>query len=671
MEKTKRPYYIALAVLLVAAILLSSAVGGILYKRSKGDSRVSQSNDLHRSFGVGFTDVNVTDEDSAYEAVESVKEDLGISNTRKELHLNVVQNYGKNKYYRMQQYYNDVPVYGRELVIGADKNGKALSLNANYRPLSKSVSTTPKVSGETVRQNVKERASKSYQKVSVPEVSEKQLQYYDFEKGEKTKLAYVVPVKTATETIEMITDADTGEVLEEVAEVPVPNTEVSLVNRGEPGALKVAYTELFAETDGSDREETADPVANGLPAEYRGENWASTTAETDNGNINTNYTVFTHAVTRMLEGAGSSSAAISEEDMIKLLVGALLKFNLDETFQQAADAVYAEAEYLQSTGALTESQQNTVAGAFEEAGLPVTDTVSVSEVAAPEKESKNAETIDVVKTMQFHYGPEIRQASYDYDLDNQILNIQESIVKSFGSEWGDPGPKIGSEDGLIWKGMVQKHPELVLSFIDWSLYDDHLLLAYNPLITSERIKKMRVVIETSDYKSTYEYTFFVEQGVLKRYTEVLIDGDYMSEYIFSYDKKGRVISVKSSGIETIDPWESTVFSAEYRDEGETLKSATLTWPIETNIYTFVFSGEANAKGLISKLNYTISDDDYSGSPITGTVNYDVAGNMKKVEFDDFYESCSLVYDKNERVKNIDAAKSGTLAEYTYQTLKLS
>lgn len=70
MSQTKRPYYIALAVLLVAAILLSSAVGGILYKRSRGDVRVSQSNDLHRSFGTGFTDVKVTDEDSAYEAIE-------------------------------------------------------------------------------------------------------------------------------------------------------------------------------------------------------------------------------------------------------------------------------------------------------------------------------------------------------------------------------------------------------------------------------------------------------------------------------------------------------------------------------------------------------------------------------------------------------------------------
>lgn len=682
MEKTKRPYYIALAVLLVAAILLSSAVGGLLYKRSKGDSQVSQSNDLHKSFGVGFTDVNVTDEDSAYKAVESVKEDLGISNPRKELHLNVVQNYGKNKYYRMQQYYNEVPVYGRELVIGTNKSGKPLSLNANYRPLSKSVSTTPKVSGETVRQNVKERASKSYQKVSVPEVSEKQLQYYDFEKGEKTKLAYVVPVKTATETIEMITDAETGEVLEEVAEVPVPNTEVSLVNRGEPGALKVAYTELFAETDGRDREEKADPVSNGYPAEYRGENWASTTAETDNGNINTNYTVFTHAVTRMLEGSGNSSAAISEEDMIQLLVGALLKFNLDETFQQAADAVYAEAEYLNSTGTLTEPQVNAVANAFAEAGLPVTEESAMPVAATLGKENTVSDELEVVKTMRYAAGPTEWEASYDYDLENKVLNVTDREVTYDG--WGDPREQINSDDALLWNGMLQGHPELMLSYSADTLFEDLLLLAYNPLITSGRITEIhKKTIMNQDETTEYVTTLKVKDGKLMELHENIVNGDYAADLRYEYDSQGRVVAVETNGFETIEEWDETLLRLKYEDMNGSTK-ITLTKPQGQYIYTYIYSGKVGTNGLISNVNFILRDEEYTenldSKPVAkvfhdldGTARYDKQGHLASLSYnsEEPNPTSVLSYDSRGNLMSAGTKSNPKMNTFTYQTLKLS
>lgn len=565
MEKTKKPYYIALAVLLVAAILLSSALGGLLYRRShSGDSLVAQSNDIHKSFGTGFTDVTITDPDSALEAISSVKGDLGLSDAQKELKINVTQNYGKNKYYRFQQYYNGVPVYGREVVVGANKKGQALSLNANYRPLSKQLSKTPSADTDVVRANVRSHVQERYGEakatdINVGKVSEGQLQYYDFTNDSKTALAYVVPVKVATETVDVIADAETGEVLEEVAEVPVPNTEISLVDHGESGALRVAYAELFDETNDGNEAAAKDPLAAGYPVEYRGKNWASTTAGEDRGNVNTNYTVFTNAVTQMLDGMAGAHAAISEDQMIRLLVGALLKFNLDETFQQAAEAVYAEAEYLASTGVLSSEQVGTVAAAFDAAGLPVAEVTNatVAEKSSEKetgnlpvvKEIKNQSTVTNSSGNTFDGGSS--QATYDFDFTGKTVTIHG-------------GDGVSNVLGLINLEKLADMPCLMADISEVYAQDampyfypkDYLFLYYSDYIRSGKIKT--VVFENNgspwdmeipDTHSTWECT--MKDGLLQ---EIEIDGfsrddvegttyPYSKHIYYQHDKNGRLVKV--------------------------------------------------------------------------------------------------------------------------------
>lgn len=94
-----------------------------------------------------FTDIKITDEKSAIEAVASVGEQIGIENAEKDLKVESVNKIDGDSYYRMQQYYNDIPVYGRDVIVAADKDGNAAALTGNVLTIEKS-ETEPKISEE-------------------------------------------------------------------------------------------------------------------------------------------------------------------------------------------------------------------------------------------------------------------------------------------------------------------------------------------------------------------------------------------------------------------------------------------------------------------------------------------------------------------------------------------
>ena len=100
-----------------------------------------------------FTDVLVLDEESAMDAVYSVRRILGITNPRTTLTLNQI-NEGKNDSdytsYFFDQVYDGIPVYGRSLTVVAQDSGQTLSLDSCYYFQKDSFDTTPAVSVETV-----------------------------------------------------------------------------------------------------------------------------------------------------------------------------------------------------------------------------------------------------------------------------------------------------------------------------------------------------------------------------------------------------------------------------------------------------------------------------------------------------------------------------------------
>ena len=91
-----------------------------------------------------FSDVLVTDEESALNALYGVKNLLGMSNPKRELLLDYIYESDIADYnsYFFNEYYDNIPVYGRNVTVVARENGETLSLDSNYLDIS-NINTTP------------------------------------------------------------------------------------------------------------------------------------------------------------------------------------------------------------------------------------------------------------------------------------------------------------------------------------------------------------------------------------------------------------------------------------------------------------------------------------------------------------------------------------------------
>ena len=79
-----------------------------------------------------FTDKPIVNQETALEAVEDVAEMIGIKNVNDELTIHSECTAFDNTFYRFEQEYQGIPVYGRTVIIEADKNGQSLGLSSNY-----------------------------------------------------------------------------------------------------------------------------------------------------------------------------------------------------------------------------------------------------------------------------------------------------------------------------------------------------------------------------------------------------------------------------------------------------------------------------------------------------------------------------------------------------------
>ena len=127
----KRLLALILAVLLIVAMMAACGKKDKEEEKTTATDPEDIANANYVNLDAGFTDVTVTDGDSAIRAVASVSDSLGVSDPASQLRVTSTAKYDGETYYRMQQYFDGAPVYGREVVLVADQNGKALSLSSN------------------------------------------------------------------------------------------------------------------------------------------------------------------------------------------------------------------------------------------------------------------------------------------------------------------------------------------------------------------------------------------------------------------------------------------------------------------------------------------------------------------------------------------------------------
>ncbi len=161
----------------------------------------------YNSFAEGFTSVLIVDEESAIEAISTVADNLGIQSPQEELKVVDINEVGGNKFYRVQQYYSGIPVYGRTVVVSADSKGNALALTANFKNLTENIQTIPMVSQTEAESSIKEYFD--VEDINVQSLGSDNLVIYAPE-NRQAVLAYSLLID---DSIEIVINALTGKVI--------------------------------------------------------------------------------------------------------------------------------------------------------------------------------------------------------------------------------------------------------------------------------------------------------------------------------------------------------------------------------------------------------------------------------------------------------------------------
>jgi Zn-dependent metalloprotease len=202
----QKPWIGIVAIVLVLAIVVGTiSIISVCFR--KDDPKIDN---LQLPIVGKFTDKKITDGKSAIKAVQEIADDLGLENAAEELTVKREDTVGELTYYRLQQNYKGIPVYGSDFVVIADENGEAKGLTHCAIDVE-IANTTPTVDKETVQTKVDAYFNTF---VLVPELENSQLIYYYNKKSKTFNLSYVMKMLVENEVLSVIVDANTGAVLQ-------------------------------------------------------------------------------------------------------------------------------------------------------------------------------------------------------------------------------------------------------------------------------------------------------------------------------------------------------------------------------------------------------------------------------------------------------------------------
>lgn len=204
-----------LIVLISALLVFSSIFAGCsdtsvtVSGSSTGTNSSESLSDLNYvSLNEGFTDVVIKDEKSALKAIASVADTLGIENVEKELKICDVNTVDGDSFYRFQQYYNDIPVYGKTVVVAADENGNATDLTSNVNVVNIS-DISSMVDVDSIENSVKNYFNDK--NINIFELSSDNLTIYESET--KAYVTYDFYVETSDGIYEVFANVEDGKVV--------------------------------------------------------------------------------------------------------------------------------------------------------------------------------------------------------------------------------------------------------------------------------------------------------------------------------------------------------------------------------------------------------------------------------------------------------------------------
>ncbi|HRR76221.1 MAG TPA: M4 family metallopeptidase [Ruminococcus sp.] len=153
-----------------------------------------------------FDDI-ITSSDDALQFIAAHSDSIGVKDTYNELSL-LEENTSENiTYYKFKQLLNGVTVYGNELIVAVDAEGKVDSVSGSYTDVD--ISTTPSES-----QNDAEHAAMLYAGKE-PQILSCELVVLPRTESGTPKLAYDIEVTGESKSGEVFVDAGNGEIIAE------------------------------------------------------------------------------------------------------------------------------------------------------------------------------------------------------------------------------------------------------------------------------------------------------------------------------------------------------------------------------------------------------------------------------------------------------------------------
>lgn len=171
----------------------------------------------------------VKNADEAIAQLQELEDTLGYENALSELTEKHTTTIDGDSYYRLQQNYQGVPVYGRTIVYVTDENGKTIAITGNPLDVDPNINLIPTASNDEINKAIKDflfvelgiKSSKNFEPVKL---CNDDLYIYNLSETNESILAYCIHYRD----YELIVDAHSGTVIQGYPTVYTQMTKVSV-----------------------------------------------------------------------------------------------------------------------------------------------------------------------------------------------------------------------------------------------------------------------------------------------------------------------------------------------------------------------------------------------------------------------------------------------------------
>lgn len=164
-----------------------------------------------------FTDIKIKNSDDAIEAAKSASQNFGILQAADELTVKNETFFDGTNYYRLQQNFNGIPVYGRDIVILAAKNGTSQGAMFNLLDIPSDFQLDTSAAHELIRKNIYryfyDTSEIRSDYVLIPDILEDDLVIYSIDENKEVYPAYCLTVVAENKSYSVIVDSSDADIL--------------------------------------------------------------------------------------------------------------------------------------------------------------------------------------------------------------------------------------------------------------------------------------------------------------------------------------------------------------------------------------------------------------------------------------------------------------------------